>query len=418
MSVQRTRRLHMIGNAHIDPVWLWQWPEGYQEVRATFRSAIDRMDEYPEFVFTCNSVLYLAWVEESDPELFERIRERVAEGRWEVIGGWWVEPDCNLPHGESFVRQALYGQRWLQEKLGIVATAGGNVDSFGHAATLPQLLAKAGLESYVFLRPEPRELELPGQYFWWESADGSRVLAYRIPNQYTTPGTDLAALVAPIAELTEERPELMMFYGVGNHGGGPTRANLDSIRRLDGEDGLPALECSSLREFFERVREEDGIPTWRDELQHHAVGCYSAHSGVKQWNRRAESLLLRAEKWAAVADAAARLRLGERDQRGPGVAVHGGDRDRRLADPLVRVLILLPPSEGKTAPRRGKPLDLDALSSPSLAPRRSRSPGPPSRGRSRACSWPTRWATSSAGRTPSTAPSGTAPATAAATEKA
>ena len=102
--------LHMIGNAHIDPVWLWQWPEGYQEVLSTFRSALARLQEYPEFEFTHDSVCYLAWVEETDPDMFESIRRRVAEGRWHVIGGWWVEPDCNIPAGESYVRQALYGQ--------------------------------------------------------------------------------------------------------------------------------------------------------------------------------------------------------------------------------------------------------------------------------------------------------------------
>src|SRR6476646_761022 len=107
------RTVHMIGNAHIDQVWLWQWPAGYKEVRATFRSALERMDEYPDFVFTSDSSLFFAWVEEHDPPLFDRIRERIADGRWQVIGGWWLEPDCNIPSGESFVRHALYGQRYL-----------------------------------------------------------------------------------------------------------------------------------------------------------------------------------------------------------------------------------------------------------------------------------------------------------------
>ena len=151
------KRLHMIGNAHIDPVWLWQWPEGYQEVRATLQSAVDRLDEYPDFVFTCDSSLFFQWVEESDPELFEQIRARVAEGRFQVIGGWWIEPDCNIPCGESFVRQALYGQRYLKEKLGITATTGANIDSFGHNATVPQILRKTGVDSYVFLRPSASE---------------------------------------------------------------------------------------------------------------------------------------------------------------------------------------------------------------------------------------------------------------------
>ncbi|HEX6074077.1 MAG TPA: glycoside hydrolase family 38 C-terminal domain-containing protein [Micromonosporaceae bacterium] len=298
------RLLHMIGNAHIDPVWLWQWPEGYQEVRATFQSAIDRMSEYPEFVFTCDSVCYLAWVEESDPELFEAIRARIAEGRWQVVGGWWIEPDCNLPGGESFVRQALYAQRYLHDRFGMIATVGANVDPFGHNASLPQLLRKSGMDSYLFLRPGPHEMTLPGPYFWWQAPDGSRVLAYRIPHEYCGPRQDLGYhLDKALAQLPSDEPELMVFYGVGNHGGGPTRANLDSIRRLDGYDGLPRLRCGSPREYFDRLLERGGdIPVHDSELQHHAVGCYSAHSGVKRWNRRAENLLVRAEKWATVAD--------------------------------------------------------------------------------------------------------------------
>ncbi|HET9243917.1 MAG TPA: glycoside hydrolase family 38 C-terminal domain-containing protein [Gaiella sp.] len=294
--------LHMIGNAHIDPVWLWQWPEGYQEVLATFRSALERLEEYPEFVFTHDSVCYLAWVEENDPTLFEAIRARVQEGRWHVIGGWWVEPDCNIPGGESYVRQALYGQRYLLEKLGILATTGANVDSFGHNASLPQLLAKSGLDSYVFLRPGPHELPLPGSGFRWESPDGSQVLAYRIPHEYCAPATDLGYHVdKSVAQLSSEAAESMVFYGVGNHGGGPTRANLDSIRRLNETNGLPELRCSSPRAFFDRLASQESIPVVAGELQHHGVGCYSAHSGIKQWNRRAENLLQRAEKWASVA---------------------------------------------------------------------------------------------------------------------
>ena len=300
MPDQRT--LHMIGNAHIDPVWLWQWPEGYQEVRATFASAIERMREYPEFVFTCDSVLYLAWVEEHDPDLFDAIAKRVADGRWQIVGGWWIEPDCNLPGGESFVRQALYSQRYLKEKFGVTATVGCNVDPFGHNASLPKLLRGAGIDAYVFMRPGPHEMALPGPYFWWEAPDGSRVLTYRIPHEYCSSGTDLGYQIdKSLAQLPPDAPDLMVFYGVGNHGGGPTKANLDSIRRLDASGGLPTLTCSSPRDFFDAVTASGvDIPVHAGELQHHAVGCYSAHSGVKRWNRRAENLLARAEKWASV----------------------------------------------------------------------------------------------------------------------
>ena len=289
----------MIGNAHIDPVWLWQWPEGYQEVRATFAAALERLDEYPDFVFTCDSVVFFEWIEETEPDLFARLRERIAEGRWQVIGGWWLEPDCNIPSGESLVRHALYGQRWLHDRFGITATTGANLDSFGHAATLPQLLRGSGLDSYVFLRPGPHERELP-TLFRWESPDGSRVLAYRIPHEYCSPRDDLGEHVEKaLAQLPEEGDELMVFYGVGNHGGGPTKANLDSIARLDGRNGL-RLAPSSARRFFDAAA-ADALPVHAGELQHHAVGCYTTHSGIKRWNRRAEALLARAEKWCTVA---------------------------------------------------------------------------------------------------------------------
>ena len=295
------KRVIMIGNAHIDPVWLWQWPEGYQEVRATFQSAIDRMDEFPDFVFTCDSSLFFEWVAESDPELHERIKRRIEEGRFQVIGGWWIEPDCNVPGGESFVRQALYGQRHLRETFGIIATTGANLDSFGHNATIPQILAKSGCDSYVFLRPQAHEKELPAPVFHWESPDGSSVLAYRIPHEYCAPKDDIGEHVeTAVASLPQDGDEYAVFYGVGNHGGGPTIANLEQIRTLNEVNGLPHLELGSLRRFFDDVAGQDH-PTYRGELQHHARGCYTSHSGIKRWNRRAENLLMRAEKWSVIA---------------------------------------------------------------------------------------------------------------------
>lgn len=301
----RKRVLHMIGNAHIDPVWLWQWPEGLHEVRATFASALDRMDEYPEFVFSCDSVAYLAWIEQVDPVMFGKIRRRVSEGRWEIVGGWWIEPDCNIPSGESFVRQGLYAQRFLASRFGMTATVGCNVDPFGHNATLPQILRKSGLISYAFLRPEPNEKELPAECFRWRSEDGSSVIAYRIPHGYCSPGSDLDAFIEHVlGKSVPEESQLMVFYGVGNHGGGPTRANLDSIRRLTRESATLDLRFAAMHEYFRyQQSRQDELPEYAGELQHHSVGCYSAHSGVKRWNRRAENLLVQAEKLATVAAA-------------------------------------------------------------------------------------------------------------------
>ena len=304
------RTLHMIGNAHLDPVWLWPWQEGYQEARATFWSAIHRMDEYPDFIFNCNQIVLLTWVEESDPDLFERIRQRVAEGRWVFVGGWWVEPDCNMPSGESFVRQGLYGQRYLKEKFGVTATVGMNVDPFGHNGMLPQILRGQGMHSYCFLRPGPHESTLPHTAFWWESPDGSRVLAYRIPHEYCSPPGDVAGQAdKALGAASRDLGDMMVYFGVGNHGGGPTRANIESIHRYDRMGSFGRMVISSPNRYFDDLAKrlgDDGLaalPVWRDDLQMHAPGCYSAHSGIKLWQRRAQAAVTSAERWAAVSSA-------------------------------------------------------------------------------------------------------------------
>jgi len=296
-------KMHMIGNAHLDPVWLWQWQEGFQEAKATFRSALDRLAEYDDFVFTSSSAVMYEWIERNEPAMFEEIRRRVAEGRWVLCGGWWLQPDCNLPSGESFVRQGLYGQRYFKEKFGVTATVGYNPDSFGHHGMLPQILKKSGMDYYVFMRPQPHEKELPSRLFRWRSDDGSEVLTFRIPFEYTRWGKELDEHVQKCAgELPASFGHVMCFYGVGNHGGGPTKENLASIASLSGQGGLPELTLSDPVRFFAEVDPSWPIPVVHDELQMHAVGCYSVHSGIKRWNREAENKLLVAEKFASVAD--------------------------------------------------------------------------------------------------------------------
>ena len=305
------RVVHLIGNAHLDVVWLWPWQEGYQEARATFRSVLDRMDEYPDFRFTCDQVVLLAWVEEQDPELFERIRARVAEGRWVNTGGWWVEPDCNLPMGESFVRQGLYGQRFLQQRFGKPATVAMNVDPFGHAATLPQILAGQGMSAYCFLRPMAAEKTLPSAVFRWRGPDGTEVLGFRIPFEYQSSREMVDRHIEKaLAEFDERLPETMVFFGVGNHGGGPTIRQIETVHRYDRMGSFGALPLSDPETYFDRIRElglVDGLPVVDGDLQHHSAGCYSAHSGIKQWQRRAQTAVLVAERWAA----ASALLLGD-----------------------------------------------------------------------------------------------------------
>ncbi|MDQ3943688.1 MAG: alpha-mannosidase, partial [Actinomycetota bacterium] len=298
----------MVGYAHLDPVWLWPWTEGYAEARATLRSAVDRMDEFPEFIFTFTSVLFLEWVAESDPELFARIAARVADGRFHLAGGWWVEPDCNLPSGEALVRQALVGQRFLADHFGVIATVGGNPDSFGHAATLPQILAGAGLSGYFFQRPESHEAELPGAAFTWRGPDGTKVVACRIIPRYCSESTEMQAHVRDGIAGAGANPAVLLFYGVGNHGGGPTRRNLESLRRIHATTPAADLVCSTPRGYLDALAAGDEqLPDYGGELQHHARGCYAAHAGVKSWNRRAEAALATAETWATVAHAVAGL---------------------------------------------------------------------------------------------------------------
>lgn len=295
-------KLYLIGNAHIDPVWLWRWPEGQHEVRATFRSALDRLTEYDDFVFVSSSAAFYAWIERNDPAMFAEIKQRVAEGRWEIVGGWWIQPDCNLPSGESFVRQGLYGQHYFQSRFGVTARTGYSVDAFGHHAVLPQILLKSGLENYVFARPTLAELDLPGRLFWWEAADGSRVLAHRLIYGYNRSSHLDQHVQRSAADITPPVPALMCFFGVGNHGGGPTRANIEAMRGMQSDPALPDLLFSTPNTYFDDMRALNlPLPVATVEFQHTYSGCYSAHSGVKQWNRQAEQRLLTAEKWATIA---------------------------------------------------------------------------------------------------------------------
>lgn len=297
------KTMHMIGNAHLDPVWLWNWREGFQENKATLKSALDRMDEFDDFIFTSSSAQFYEWVEENAPELFERIKQRVQEGRWVICGGWWIQPDCNLPCGESFARQALLAQNYFYEKFGITATTGYCVDSFGHNAMLPQILKKSGMDNYVFQRPAAHEkTDLPGRTFLWEAPDGSRVRTYQLPFTYTAYDFNLVEKINKcLNEYSEGIDHLMVFYGVGNHGGGPTINNINMLHQLMEERDDVRLVLSDPNRFFDVVKDYD-LPVVRDELQHHAPGCYSAESGVKAMNRRAENALLAAEKFAVMAE--------------------------------------------------------------------------------------------------------------------
>jgi len=289
------RKIHLIGNAHIDPVWMWQWQEGFAEIKATFRSALDRMKEFDDFKFTSACSSYYMWIEKSDKAMFDEIVERVKEGRWNIVGGWFLQPDCNIPSGESFARHALISQRYFKEKFGITVRTGYNVDSFGHNWNIPQILKNSGMENYVFMRPQGHEKELPSRLFEWMSMDGSSVRTYRVPFVYNVDITRYH-FMKQIEQLPDKH-ELMMFYGVGNHGGGPTIELLDKLHR----DITDKYVFSTVDEYFDAVKEEK-LPVVQDDLQFHAKGCYSACAQIKEGNRKAENELVNAEKYGVLSE--------------------------------------------------------------------------------------------------------------------
>jgi alpha-mannosidase len=294
------QKIHLVGNAHLDISWLWKWEEGLQEIRATFASALDRIKEHNEFVFTSACAYYYSLVEETDPGLFKRIQDAVKSGRWRIVGGWWLQPDCNAPAGESFVRHGLYSQRFFREKFGIMSELGYNVDSFGHNGNLPQILKKSGMGSYVFMRPLPQEKNLPRSLFSWEGIDGTRVLAFRLLCYCSEAGTEeMIRHIQYHADAAEkEGTPFMCFYGVGNHGGGPTRRNLAAIDELilAGKN----MAYSDPLQYFEEAAKTANIPVVKDELQYSAIGCFSVLNKVKRANNNAEQGLLSAEKMLAV----------------------------------------------------------------------------------------------------------------------
>ena len=305
--------VHLVLNAHIDPVWLWPWPAGMDEVIATCRSACDRLDANPDIVFTRGEAWAYDVVERADPALFARIAAHVAAGRWEIVGGWWVQPDCNLPSALGMQRQIGAGRRWFEARFGQFPRVAYNVDSFGHAAALPDLMRRNGQDRYVMMRPQEHELSLPARLFRWRGLEGGEVTTFRIAREYATREVTEAHIRAATDQLPPGVSHTMAFIGVGDHGGGPTERQIAWCRdHAEAFDGC-RLKFSSPGRFFDAVEAEGAaLPLVEGELQHHAVGCYSVMRAIKLGLRDAEDALGQAEILAAAdpapeADTAARL---------------------------------------------------------------------------------------------------------------
>lgn len=306
--------IRAVGNAHIDMAWLWSWTETVEVVRNTFRSVLDLMREYPDFKFTMSSARAYEWIQEKYPEMFQQIQQRVKEGRWEIVGGMWVEPDLNMPAGESLVRQLLIGKRYFQKNFGVDVHVGWNPDSFGYNWQLPQIYKKSGIDYFVTqkLLWAHEFTTFPYKLFWWQSPDGSRLLTY-FPHDYgggidqDALGTDLAAWLPSIyGQSTANHPEMMHLYGVGDHGGGPTRTMLDHATELTRPNAIfPEFQFSTASDFFAHLEAKlpsMNVPVWNGELyfQYHR-GVFTTQAETKRRIRQSESRILNSEQIASVA---------------------------------------------------------------------------------------------------------------------
>ncbi|WP_217596776.1 alpha-mannosidase [Cohnella sp. GbtcB17] len=296
------KKLHLISNAHLDPVWQWEWEEGAAAAVSTFRAAASFCREYDGYVFNHNEALLYKWIEEYEPSLFAEIQRLVQLGKWHIMGGWYLQPDCNMPSGESLVRQILLGKQYFMEKFGQAPTTAINFDSFGHSRGLVQIMRKSGFDAYLFMRPELK-LAGPADDFVWVGFDGSEVLAHQISDGYNTllgqAHKKIAKWLEKYADDGEDRPRLLL-WGVGNHGGGPSRLDLDRIAEMMRSAGTEIVH-STPEAYFAELREAADLPRHADDLNPRFVGCYTSMIRIKQKHRQLESQLFMTEKMLATA---------------------------------------------------------------------------------------------------------------------
>ena len=296
------KRLHLICNAHLDPAWMWDYPEGITAALATFRSAVNLLEEY-DYIFCHNEALLYEWIEEHDPTLFARIGQAIKAGKWHVMGGWYLQPDCHMPSGESIVRQILAGQRYFGEKFGVRPTTALNLDSFGHTRGLVQILNQCGYDSYLICRPMPnhKRTVLPDNQFNWVGYDGSKIKVCRIGDDfmYCTGKAQAKEFIPKKAECWRNNEAGTALWGIGNHGGGPSRIDLQDVAELIATTEDYEIIHSTPERFFAEVH-----PTvdYDKPLTHFLTGCYSSVNSIKQAHIQLENKLFATEKICSVAE--------------------------------------------------------------------------------------------------------------------
>lgn len=295
------KRLHLVCNAHLDPYWQWDWDEGAAAAISTYRTAADLCEEYGSFVFNHNEVILYRWIEEYEPALFKRIQGLVKAGKWHIMGGWYLQPDCNLPSGESFVRQILLGRTYFMEKFGVQPTTAINFDPFGHTRGLVQILQKTGYDSYLFCRPDQSWTALDDDDFIWVGFDGSEVAGHRVSSFYNSRLGEARAKVENWIESVGDREIGVILWGVGNHGGGPSRKDIEDLDAMAAETKDREIVHSTPELFFQERAKGAERPKRADDINPWGVGCYTSMVRVKQKHRQLENELYMTEKMASAA---------------------------------------------------------------------------------------------------------------------
>ncbi|MCC7145582.1 MAG: alpha-mannosidase [Phycisphaeraceae bacterium] len=313
--------LHLVCNAHLDPVWLWEWQEGAAEAISTFRTAADLCEEFPGFIFNHNEAVLYEWVQEYEPQLFKRIQKLVKQGKWHIMGGWFLQPDCNMPSGEAYLRSLLYGRRYFKKHFNAEPTTAINFDSFGHSRGLVQIMAKSGFDSYMYCRPPLDQCPIPADNYYWVGYDGSKLLNGRARMMYNSPLGNAVGKFKGLLPTYKDRPCAYILWGVGDHGGGPSRQDLRAIAKFMKEDhGFEVLHSTPEAYFKEAGKKIKDIPELAKDLKPFAVGCYTSMVRIKQMYRKLENELFTTEKMATAATlqglmpaAADELAAAERD---------------------------------------------------------------------------------------------------------
>lgn len=305
-------RVVAVGHAHIDSAWLWPIRETQRKCLRTFASALRLMDDYPDYHFSCSQAAQYEWIETSQPQVFQRIRDKVAAGQWHPVGGMWVEPDMNLPSGESIVRQLVTGQRYFESRFGSRSSVVWIPDVFGYPATLPQVFVQSGCSRFVTQKLSWNKQNIfPHSTFWWEGVDGSRVLTHFPP--VDTYNAELTAAEVRFAEANFKDHGWsnwsLMPFGHGNGGGGPTREMMERARRMADLDGISPITVGTPEQFFAEVEAEAEagapVPVWSGELYFEMHrGTLTSQASTKTGNRRCERLLREAELWWVAAGGA------------------------------------------------------------------------------------------------------------------